>query len=210
MTTFNKILASNYFFYAFVSLGCILQLLAYEKGMELSLISGLCGVISVVLISRRKMSQFLFGFIQLGTYFVLSWNERLWGEVGTTIFYIVTLACALFVWSKNREGAVVKSRTLKIKTNILVGAITFLGILGMWKILATTTDSQPFMDAFTTVPAVTAQLLMTFRYREQWIYWIIINFSSLVMWSIAGDFNMMAQFGFWALNCLYGWMLWKE
>lgn len=191
-------------------MGCLLQLMVYEEGRMLSLVSGLCGVIALVLVSRRSMLQFIFGFVQLGTYFFLSWNERLWGEVGTTVFYIITMICALFVWSKNCDGKVVRSRTLGRKTNILVGCITMLAIIGVWKLLSLTTDSQPFMDSFTTVPAITAQLLMVLRYREQWAYWILIDLSSVVMWTIAGDYNMVAQFVFWTMNCLYGWRLWKE
>ncbi len=206
----NKILNSRYFFGAFVLLGCVLQLLVYEEGKMLSLISGLCGVFSLVLVSRRSMLQFLFGFVQLGTYFVISWNERLWGEVGTTVFYIITMICALFVWSKNCDGTTVKSRSLGKKTNLLVAFITFISVIGVWQLLSFTNDSQPFMDSFSTVPAVAAQILMTLRYREQWAYWIIIDLASIVMWAVAGDYNMVAQFLFWTLNCIYGWVLWKE
>lgn len=206
----NKILKSKYFFICFVLLGCLLQILVYEEGKLLSLISGLCGVFSLVLVSRRMMSQFIFGFSQLGTYFFISWNERLWGEVAVTIFYIITMICALFVWSNNRKGSVVNSRALKRHVGIILGIVTFVAVLGAWKLLSLTTDSQPFMDSFTTVPAITAQILMTLRYRDQWIYWIIIDLGSIVMWSIAGDPNMVAQYVFWTLNCIYGWTLWKE
>ena len=188
----------------------MLQLMVYEEGKILSLISGLCGVFSLVLVSRRSMLQFIFGFVQLGTYFVLSWNERLWGEVGTTVFYIITMICALFIWSKNCDGNVVKSRTLGSKINVFVAVITMAAILGGWQLLTHTTDSQPFMDSFSTVPAITAQILMMLRYREQWAYWIVIDVASVVMWTIAGDYNMVAQFVFWTLNCVYGWVLWKE
>lgn len=188
----------------------MLQLMVYEEGKILSLISGLCGVFSLVLVSRRSMLQFIFGFLQLGTYFVLSWNERLWGEVGTTVFYIITMICALFIWSKNCDGSVVKSRTLGSRINFFVAVITMAAILGGWQLLTQTTDSQPFMDSFSTVPAITAQILMMLRYREQWAYWIVIDLASVVMWTIAGDYNMVAQFVFWTLNCVYGWVLWKE
>ena len=206
----NKILASKYFFIGFVALGCVLQLLVYEEGMMLSLISGLCGVISLVLVSRRNLLGFIFGFAQLGTYLVISWNERLWGEVGTTLFYIVTMACALFIWSKHREGNIVESRSLGTKLGAVVALVTLAAIIGGWKLLGLTNDSQPFMDSFSTVPAITAQTRMMLRYREQWAYWIVIDVASVVMWSIAGDYNMVAQFVFWTLNCVYGWILWKE
>lgn len=207
---FRQTLESKCFFYGFVLLGCVLQLMVYEEGMLLSLISGLCGVFSLVLVSRRKMSQFLFGFVQLITYFIISWRERLWGEVAITVFFIVMMVFALFTWSRNYDGKVVESRELTRRLNVIIGVVTAIMIVVVSKLLALTTDSQPFMDSFTTVPAITAQTLMVLRYREQWFYWIVIDLGAIVMWAIAGDFNMTAQYVFWTLNCIYGWILWKE
>ena len=65
------------------------------------------------------------------------------------------------------------------------------------------------MDSITTVPAFIAQILLTLRYREQWIYWLIIDVGSIVMWGIAGDYIMMTQFIFWTINCFYGFYKWK-
>ena len=208
--TVRHILEGKWFFYAFVLLGCILQLMVYEEGMMLSLISGLCGVFSLVLVSRRKMSQFLFGFVQLITYFIISWRERLWGEVAITVFFTVMMVFALFTWSKNYDGKVVESRHLSRRMNVIICVITAIMIGVVSQLLALTTDSQPFMDSFTTVPAITAQTLMVLRYREQWFYWIVIDLGAIVMWAIAGDFNMTAQYVFWTLNCIYGWILWKD
>ena len=70
-------------------------------------------------------------------------------------------------------------------------------------------NTQPMMDSLTTVPAIAAQTLYMLRYREQWIYWLIIDIASIVMWSIAENYCVVAQYVFWTLNCVYGYYLWS-
>lgn len=47
------------------------------------------------------------------------------------------------------------------------------------------------------------------RYREQWIFWIIIDVVSIFMWMFADNWIMVIQFIFWTMNCIYGYRKWK-
>ena len=82
--------------------------------------------------------------------------------------------------------------------------------LGCGTLYLLTDDTQPFMDAITTVPAFVAQILLTFRYREQWIFWSIINVGSIFMWANVHDYCMVAQYIFWSINCILGYYSWSK
>ena len=71
-------------------------------------------------------------------------------------------------------------------------------------------DSDPFIDSLTSVPAYIAQIFMVLGFREQWIYWFILDVFSVVMSIRAGSFVMTAQFIFWTLNCVYGFVKWSK
>ena len=73
-----------------------------------------------------------------------------------------------------------------------------------------TNDSQPLMDAVTTIPAFFAQVLMIYRYKESWIYWFIIDFGAIFMWAAADNWCMVLQYVFWTINCIYGFFKWSE
>jgi nicotinamide mononucleotide transporter PnuC len=90
----------------------------------------------------------------------------------------------------------------------IVLGVTICACGGLWSILLNTDDSQPFMDSITTVPAFVAQILMILRYKESWYYWLTIDLGSIIMWSVAGDWCMVAQFVFWSVNCIYGLRKW--
>ena len=189
----------------FAILGVLLQVFAffYTGASILSLIS-------VVLCAERKMTFWIFAWIQLITYLILTWEQKLWGEVGENIFYAITMIGGMFIWNKYKENDKVKSRPLSKNFFELIKITCAIGILLLWYCLNCTDDTQPFMDSITTVPAIIAQILMITAYKEQWYFWLIIDIASIYMWAIACDWCMVSQFIFWTINCLYGLKKWNN
>lgn len=198
----------------FMLIGIFLQLIAWyiTKDSLISLISGVTGIISVILCSQRKISFYFFGFIQLGTYMYLAWQQRFYGELIENVFYIITMLIGIVVWLKNynTEEQIVESKRLSDRLFYIICSImVFICILFGYYMKYFTDNTQPFMDSFSTVPAFIAQTLLMLRYREQWIFWIIIDVVSIFMWLFADNWIMVIQFIFWTMNCIYGYRKWK-
>lgn len=204
----------NIFEHMFLLIGIVLQFIVYyiTNDTMISLISGVTGIISVVLCSQRKISFYFFGFIQLFTYMYLAWQQRFYGELVENIFYIITMIIGIITWLKNynNDEQIVESKRLtNIQLSIIISIMILLCILFGYYMNNYTDNTQPYMDAFSTIPAFIAQTLLMLRYREQWIFWIIIDIVSIFMWGFAGNWIMVIQFIFWTLNCLYGYIKWK-
>ena len=207
-------LFDSWFGLVFILFGLTIQYVTYQitESSLLSLISGSSGVISVVLCSQRKFAFYLFGWIQLITYVILAYEQKLYGELIENGFYAIMMIWGMFVWTKNynREDNEVFIKELT-PMQLFNTIITMVGSMAILLIILTyTDDTQPFMDTVTTVPAFIAQIMLTLRYREQWIFWFIIDVGSIIMWSIAGDYCLAAQFVFWTLNCIYGFYKWSN
>lgn len=184
----------------------------WAKDDMLSFVSGMAGIISVVLCSQKKMTFYVFGFIQLFTYMAIVYKERLWGEFIENIFYAVTMVVGIFVWIKNydKEKLEVKPKELSFVGRALCADLLFIGLIVSIIVMDLfTNDSQPIWDSISTVPAFIAQILMIAGYKEQWIYWLIVDVSSIVMWAIIGNPFMVVQFSLWTINCIYGMMKWR-
>lgn len=197
----------------FLWIGIILEVLVFIlcPGVSiLSGISGILGVFSVVLCSQRKLSQFIFSFLQLFTYSWLVFQEKLWGELVENVFYFITMILGIYLWKSGSNKGKIITRGLGKIWGSLVFLGTIVGILVLWIILRKTNDSQPLLDSITTVPAFVAQILMMTRFRENWIYWLIIDLGSIIMWWNSGDYCMVTQFIYWSANCIYGWTLWRK
>ena len=198
----------------FMFIGIALQLIVWyiTKNSLVSLISGVTGIISVILCSQRKISFYFFGFIQLGTYMYLAWQQRFYGELIENVFYIITMLIGIVVWLKNynTEEQIVESKRLSYRLFYIICSImVFICVLFGYYMKYFTDNTQPFMDSFSTIPAFIAQTLLMLRYREQWIFWIIIDVVSIFMWMFADNWIMVIQFIFWTMNCIYGYRKWK-
>lgn len=210
----EKMTTINTFGAILLTVGMLTMLMIYHltDGSWLSVTSGIFGVASVVFCSNRKVLFYVFGFVQLMTYVALCVEQRLYGEIIENIFYLVTMIYGIYHWSKhyNYDEVQVKTIHLSIGQKVLVFALMVLATLFMFNILLATDDTQPFMDAVTTVPAFFAQLLMINRYRDSWYYWLIIDVGSIIMWAVVGDWCMVTQFVFWTINCIYGLYMWRK
>ena len=69
----------------------------------IGIISGISGVISVVLCAKGKISFYYVGFVQTISYLYLAWTNKLYGEVIENIFYLVTMVWGIFLWKKNMQ-----------------------------------------------------------------------------------------------------------
>lgn len=211
---------SKIFDYSFLSLGLAIQVAVYwlqpaatDQLAIISLISGLMGICSVCLTAQGNILTFLFGFGQVGTYTYLCITQRFYGEIMINAYYFITMIYGIFVWKKrlNSSDLIVEPKRLKASVFVWIAVATLLlSWLTGWALARWTDDTQPYLDAFTTVPALVAQVLMILVYREHWFIWLAVDVLATVMWLRAGNYSMAAQYIFWCLNCLYGLRRWSK
>ena len=181
----------------------------------LGVIAGISGVISVVLCAKGKISFYFIGFVQTITYTFLAWRNCFYGEVLENIFYLITMIWGIFVWKKNSTVDDNGSAHVEVlKFTPVMWVLSILGTvactLGMGYWLDSIGSAQAYTDAATNVLAIFAQILMVKRYKEQWLWWFIIDILCLKMWFVAGNWSMVAMYVAWTINCVYGWYNWTK
>ena len=196
----------------FITIGLIIQCLVFHLNNEtvLSLISGLSGVISVVLCSQKKLSFYFWSFLQLITFNILAYQHQLYGKILENIFYAITMVFGVIIWKNNSKNGEVQPKSMQTNDWIVISIHFILGVICLYFLLNEANDSQPLLDAITTVLAIVAQLLMIFRYKEQWIFWFILDILCVIMWIIENNWCMVMQYIFWTTNCIYGYYMWNK
>ena len=195
-----------------------LQLIVYcfVPDTPIGMVCGVAGVICVVLTAKGKISSYFFNFVQMITYMIICWDAALYLEFGEQVFYFIVCIYGVFAWNKNmkinEDGSTqVKAKKFKLWQWLAAISVTILStvILGYFgeAILGST---LPYLDAMTVALAVIAQLLMVWRYREQWACWILIDAISLIMFLILGNWSMVAMYIAWTINAIYGWYNWSK
>ena len=202
--------------YGFLALGLVIQVVTFllmPHDSWLSVVSGCLGVCSVCLTSQGSIVSFAFGFAQVFTYTWLCVSQRFYGEIAINAYYFVTMLYGVYVWRKHlgNDNRTIVPRRLPSVWVVLIAVLTVVvSALAGWGLATWTDDTQPYLDAFTTTPALVAQVLMILVYREHWFIWLAVDVLSVVLWLRAGDYCIAAQYAFWCANCLYGLRRWRK
>ena len=105
MLNLSRLFNTQQFGVWFLFIGVILQIISYviTGSSWISLISGITGIISVVLCAQRKISFYLFGYIQLVTYCILAYQQNFYGELIENVFYAITMVYGLIIWFRHKD-----------------------------------------------------------------------------------------------------------
>lgn len=204
----------NKFEHIFLLAMVLLQVIMYciVPDTAIGMVCGIAGVICVVLTAKGKISSYVFNFIQTVTYMIICWNAGLYLEWGEQIFCFCACIYGIFAWKKNMstEQTVIAKKFKWWQWLVVAGvtAVTTIGLGYFADIVLNSTLS--YLDAFTVALAVIGQMLMTWRYREQWAMWIIINVTSIVMFIILKNWSMVTMYIAWTINAIYGWLNWTK
>lgn len=199
----------------FLILGLLVQVLTFVLMPDnpISLVSGMLGICSVVLGAQGNILTFVFGFAQVATYTYLCCIERFYAEIAINIYYFITMIYGVYCWRNRLSNNSLQVQTRRLSIKLIAWGMLLIALFSWltgWLLARFTDDPQPYMDAFTTIPAIAAQLLMVLAYREQWYLWLVVDVLAVVMWLRAENYCMAAQYVFWCVNCIYGYIQWTR
>ena len=186
----------------------------------LGFIVAVTGIINLVLCARGNIWNYAFGIVYNAIYVYISWKSRLYADSAIYLLYYLPMQfIGWFSWKKNQnqESGAVNAVHLTRRTALvllLVAAVlipVFAWILGLPAI----GDSQPWLDATTTVVSILAMYMMVKAIAEQWYIWIVLDAVQVVKWTIAtvrGEEHaalILVMFAFFLANAVYGLIQWN-
>lgn len=152
----------------------------------LAIIASIMGVIYVILNGCRLSVAFLFGIVNTFVYGIVSYQNGLYGDFMLNVFYSCPCCIiGLIAWFRaSRETAALEVLSFPLKKRIIYFLIVVLAIVVYGTVLKYLKDTQPYLDATTTVLSVSAYICLILRKKEVWYLFNISNILSIVMWGI--------------------------
>lgn len=196
----------------------ILGVSIYWKDTVVGMLAALTGVWCVVLTGKGKVSNFLFGIVNVILYAYISYQAKFYGEVMLNILYYLPCSIiGLIVWGKNvdKESGEVTKKSLSMKGSLIVYPLTAVGVIAYGFILKAMGGTLPFVDSMSTVLSIVAQILCLKRFAEQWIMWIVIDVVTVGMWlyNYLNGGESIATMMMWAvylINAIVMFMKWRK
>lgn len=166
----------------------------------ISFIASMLGVLYVILVKKGSRLCYVFGGLQIMLYIYISLSAKFYGDVMLNSFNLIMQPIGFYMWSKRSNEGVVKVNQLSIAGIMYIFSGWFVTILLYSLVLKWLGGNTPFVDAITTVSSMIAMILSVGAFRDQWLFWLICNFTSIVMWTLAffrGDASAVPMMIMW-------------
>ena len=177
-----------------------------QNSTMLLTISSMAGVSYALLIAKERKIAFILGAINVSTYGYILLKQQVYGGVFYNIIYSLPMMLyGYFSWGKASKKENSGIKTLKKKTKLALIVIFIIAIMAYAFLL----------NSITTVLGFLGIYLMTSKYFEQWIVWIISNMANLILWIILiiediQNLPMAIMWSIYFINSIYGYITWKR
>lgn len=159
---------------------------AFVKNDSLfAVISAICGITYTFLAGKGLPICYLFGVTGSSFYSLLAFQNVLWGNLILYAgYYLPMQILGYFRWNKNLKENRQEIIKISLPQKELVFLIALLALLSIcvYYILKLVNDTHPILDSITTVFSIGGMYLTVRRAIEQWLFWMIVNTLSLIMW----------------------------
>jgi len=207
---------------------------AADNGLWLLIVSAigsLMGILATVLSASGNITTFFFGLLDVSIYGVMCYinyqhgNSGLGNAILHFLYFVPMQFVGFFQWKKRGAGSKekVRARRLSSRQWLLLTLLFVAGSVAAYFIIAafdksaaeTVLKISVVLDVLPLMCNLIGQFLMSSAYMEQWIFWIGVNISSIIMWSVSmkGSSDSYAaiyiiKYSFYLLNSFNGLRIW--
>ena len=209
-----------------------------EGGYAMSWIEAvgtLFGLLCIWLASQEKTINYLFGLVNVTLFAIIFFQIQLYGMLLLQLFFFCANVYGWYAWTRpaHDQGERLVIRWLPRNKLIATSVVSALAIVlltffidPVFAALANAAvsvlndfgaglalpdpkpDAFPFWDAAMTVLSVVAQILMTRKYVENWILWVVINIISVGVYAAQGVYAMSVEYLILLFIAANGTRLW--
>ncbi len=180
----------------------------------LELLAIVFGFTYVLLMIFKKPIAWLFGVLSSLLFVQLSWESNLYIQTGLQSIYVIIGIIGFIRWNKigfirwNKAEFKIKTLSKNFKISLYVLSLILSCLLGF--LMSFTNQSLPYWDAFISIFGILATYLTTEKQIENWIIWIFVNLSSIILFSEQKLYLSAYLYGAYLLLSIIGLIQWNK
>jgi nicotinamide mononucleotide transporter len=177
----------------------------------LELVAVVFGAVSVYLSVRQNIWSWPTALVNVTLYFLIFRRERLYADMGLQVFYVGISLYGWYHWLFGGEGRTILKVTHTPKhLGVVLPVLGLSAAYGIGTILGNTTDaSVPYMDSTLTVTSLIAQWMMSRKYLENWIVWVVADVAYIGMFIYRGLYLTSFLYAVFLVLATKGYFDWR-
>lgn len=170
------------------------------------------GIANIVLLTRRSIWNFPIGIAMVSMLGYVFFKAHLYSDTLTQFYFLVVQIVGWVSWLRHREpdGEVIVERST-LRELALYFAATGVTALLLGSFMSHYLHAAfPYWDATVAAASVVAQLMLTWRKLENWLWWIGANLISIVIYPMKGLYLTAGLYAFMMTLSIIGFVSWKR
>ncbi len=171
----------------------------------------LLGIAYLFLAARESLWCWYAAFVSTAIFLVLFWQVRLYLESALQVYYLAMAVYGWWQWRRPGEARVLPISRFSVRDHVLAiaGVLALSALSGA--LLSRYTDAAlPYLDAFTTWGAIVTTWMVARKILENWLYWIVVDGASIVLYLDRGLNLTAALFAAYTVIVIAGFVAWRR
>lgn len=170
----------------------------------------------LLLAVRENILCWVFAFISTAIYTVLFWDVSLLMESALNVYYMAMAVYGYYQWTRGGGNSGGEPHALAIqlmnwRQHVLVSVLIAVLTLTSGYLLGEHSSAVwPYVDSFTTWASVVTTYLVTRKYLQNWLYWLVIDAVSVPLYIDRGLNLTALLFIAYIIIAVFGYLGWRN
>ena len=175
------------------------------------------GLLYLWLEYRADIRLWIVGLIMPVVHGVLYYRSGLYADCSMQLYYVLAGLYGWAVWHRSRSAQPAKpGRAVQIGHTPLrlVPALTAVYVLAhaaiYWLLTTFTNSTVPFWDSFTTSLSVVSMWMLSRKYAEQWLVWLVVDLTTVGLYVYKGIPFTAGLYLLYSALAVAGYLRWRR
>ena len=169
-------------------------------------------ILYLILAVKQNILCWIAGIISSVLYFFIMQKAGLYMEAYLQVFYVVMGIYGWSQWSASNASnpSFIVNAWSKYQHMIAISIILALSLLSGFLLERYTDAALPFLDALVSWGAVVATYMVAKKLLENWIYWFVIDATSIFLFIERGLWLSAVLFATYLVIIFFGYQSWSK
>ena len=170
----------------------------------------------LLLAVRENILCWLFAFLSTVIYTVLFWDVSLLMESALNVYYMAMAVYGWYQWTHGGHNGSDEPHALAVQSMsarqhaLVIAMIAVLTTVSGYLLGEHSSAAWPYVDSFTTWASVITTYLVTRKYLQNWLYWIVIDTVSIPLYIDRGLGLTALLFAAYVVIAVFGYISWQR
>lgn len=186
------------------------------RGNYLELAGTLTGLLYIYYTIKKKNRLWIYGIISSALYVYVFYHSGIYAYTLLYVYYVVIGIYGLYNWTRKTKTGTGKREFLPVKrigplkTAMYALASLVLSVILFILIRSFGLTDAGYTDSFLAASSILATWMLTQKYLEHWLLWIVIDVLSMAFMIYKGLFPSSLLFLAYTLLAIRGYFEWKK